>query len=255
VKRFVQYLTTLLVLLMLGAVGALSPARQGRLATARDGADHREPAFDALVEHFRGVTPGDLPGEIRLNPDWQRLIDDPASSRGEVFRVSGVIQQQVVLDPPHGDVTEWFVRDDRGTPVIVYVVGLDLKQKFHDGQRILIDARFYKRMDWLARDGQLHRYAALVGARPQHQMTLSSRTPPSQDPWRFVTPIASLVGVLSVMFFLIRIMVKRRKPASSLRSHSGKSFERLAAGVDGDEPLPDDPAAALAELKRRADAT
>jgi len=252
--RFVQYLPPLLVVLTLGAVGALSPVQQEQLATARDGSDYREAAFDALVEHFRGFTPGEQRGEIRLNPNWQRLVDDPSISRGELFRVSGVIQQQLVLDPPHGDVTEWFVRDDRGTPVIVYVVGLDLKQKFHDGQRILIDARFYKRMDWLARDGQLHRYAALVGAGPEHQMALGSRTPPSQDPWRFVTPIAGLVGALSLMFFFIRIMVKQRKPASSLRPHSGKPFERLADGVDGDDPLPDDPAAALTELKRRADA-
>jgi hypothetical protein len=254
VKRCVQYLPPLLVVWMLGAVGALSPAQRERLAAARDGSDHREQAFDALVENARTWSPGEQGGEIRLNPDWQRLVDDPSASRGELFRLSGVIQQQTVLDPPYGDVTEWFVRDDSGTPVIVYVVGLDLKQRFHDGQRIQIDARFYKRMDWLARDGRLHQYAALVGAGPEHLMAVASRTLPTQDPWKFVTPIAGIVGALSVLFFIVRIMVKRRKPTSRSRSHRGRSFNHVVDGVDGNDRLPDDPAAALAELNRRAEA-
>jgi len=244
----------MLVLWMLGAVGALSPAQREQLAEAKDGADRHEAAFDALVVNARGWRIGETSEEIRLNPNWEKLVNEPAASRGELFRVVGVIQQQTVLDPPHGDVTEWFVRDDADTPVIVYVVGLDLKQKFHDGQRIQIDARFYKRMDWLARDGQLHRYPALVGAQPRHQMAIESRTPATQDPWSVVTPIAGLVGALSVAFFIIRIMVKRRKPSTTGRSQHGHQFGRMAEGVDENDPLPDDPAAALAELKRRADA-
>jgi len=222
------------------------------LATADDGdtRDHREAAFWALLENTALWTGevGDAP--IRLNPDFEAMLGDPDSYRGELCRIEGRVEQVEPLLPPYEGVEAWFVRVAGDRPVLVYV---DFKGReesrleFSPGQRIEIIARFYKRYervaDGAAADQQLHAYPALVGAFPQPSIR--------EDGISFAAIIVPLVIVLGGGFLVVIILVRRTDPARRVaKAARGLKDDSLP---EGNEALPPDPAEALAILRDRAE--
>lgn len=233
----------LLLSAVLAGIPPLTSEQRTRLETAYDGRDHQEEAFVALLEHVSQWTPGLGTASIRLEPDPQVMLQDPQAHRGALCRLAGTVVQQTALARPYESVTEWFIRDEAGRPILVYVVGLNQDRPFRDGSKILIDARFYKRVDFVARDGARHEYAAFVGRFPSLQRASAADL---TRLWVVLVPVVVMLVVFMALFLYVR-------------RHSGRTGHRLrplAAGrieVDDDETLPEDPAEALAELRRRAE--
>jgi hypothetical protein len=230
-----------------GAVPLTSSQREA-LSTIVDGPDQRDEAFAALIENAQQWTRQNAADEpIRLHPDFKAIIEHPASYRGDLCRIVGSIDQQRRLEAPDERVWERFIRLPDRTPIIVYVVDLNQPQLFRDGDRIEIDARFYKRIDLTARDGVVRAFPAFVGALP----TLAGARDgglgsAKQNPlWILAGPII----VMGIAFAVLMIFVRRRR----LAVHSAANRAHAASdAVDESRGLPDDPAEALAELKRRA---
>jgi hypothetical protein len=234
-----------LLLALILALPPLTPDQRARLETAFDGRGHEEEAFVALVEAARAAAasgPADLPA-----PGPSSLIADPDAHRGDAFAVTGVIQQQRPLPRPHDGVHEWFVRLDDGTPVVVFVAGFGVADaaRFTDGLRIEIDARFYKRMDEVGRDGIPRTYAAFVGTAPR---PAAARGTPGAP---VLVILVVVLPLLVVAFIVVRLMARRSAPRSARRR--GPAEDPAETDLDESPPLPEDPVAALGELKRRAE--
>jgi hypothetical protein len=230
---------SVILFLVLGAVQPLSDGDRARLAGAAEGGDHREDAFAALVANAGQWTPGTGETPVRLHVDPVALLADPAANRGALVLVAGRLEQQGWLDPPDEATAEWFVRDDAGRPMLVYVCGLPTDHPFREGQRLTLPARFYKRVDDRARDGQVRGYAAFVGAHPQ----VTARGAATGQLWIVIVPVA----IMLVVFLALLIYAHRggRPPRTGVRLD--------APPTGGGAPLPHDPAEALAELRRRAE--
>jgi hypothetical protein len=149
-----------------GAIDSLSESQLGRLQSAVDGIDHREAAFEALVEHALSWTSVKL-SELPL-PDLELdlLLSQPRLHRGRLFKIKGRVEQVGRLAPPYGDVSEWFVRDRVGRPLLVYVCGDYDSSVFVVGATVEVPVRYYKRVDAVAQDKRKHSYAAFVGGKP-----------------------------------------------------------------------------------------
>lgn len=245
---------TALLATMVGAwlalgVPPLSEAQQARLSGAVDGADHREDAFLALIENVRDWDGGRGDTHIRLQIDIQSLLSNPSAMRGEMFRVSGVLQQQTPLAPPYESVSEWFLRLPDGKPAIVYIVGNAMELRI--GGAVEVDARFYKRADFVARDGRRHAYAAFVGAHPRVTAVSNQPAAGKAASYERVSLIAIAVASLMLVFVAIRAYIRRQQKAAT-RATRLLSTPTGPGVVDEAADLPDDPAAALAELRRRA---
>lgn len=234
------------------ATPPLSDDQAARLHGAVDGGDYHDEAFLALVENVRTWTSelGDAP--IRLNPNFDTMLRNPSEYRGELCRLRGVLQQETKLPPPFENVTEWFVRPENGESVIVYIVGLPRTEQYKDFDPVEIDGRFYKRMEFTARDGKKRGYPSLVSAFPR-RTSASGSTSAATSP---VPAIGGIIVLLGIAFVAMLLWAKRsrggRRDRLGVHEHRATRAGDLAA-VDGNEPLPDDPAQALAELKRRAD--
>jgi hypothetical protein len=233
--------------LALAAAGLppLTPAQVTRLETARDRAsEYREEAFYALLENARLWTdaPGDAP--LRLKVDVEAILSQPQRLRGELFGLRGAISQQMRLPPPHQDVHEWFLRDGDGRPLIVYVLLAPADARgLRDGSEVAVVARFYKSMVFEARDQVTRVYPAFVGALPRH--TRAAAAGPS------VGFLAMPLAALGAAFLLLLLYTRRQRRRGPRSGAAGPPVERFEAGGE----LPDDPAEALAELRRRASAS
>jgi hypothetical protein len=241
----------LLVSLLLTAIAPLTEDQRVRISTAYDGRDHREEAFAALLENAAAWSEGVGDAPVRLSTDIEAMIADPDEYRGELYRIVGALQQRTRLDRPWQGVWEWFVRDDSGRPVIVYVTGLmpEDEAHFRDGRRVLIYARYYKRIDAVARDGQLRSYAAFVGAHPSPASGAAS----DASAFSVVLALAALVLVGLVVVLVLVFVAARRQRSRRPARRALPGAEAEATAVDDGGPLPDDPAEALAELRRRAE--
>lgn len=236
---------------------ALSPQQRERLASAVDGADHREDAFLALVENARAwvAEPDDAAAPPR--PDFTALLADAAAHRGDLFHLQGKIQQQTQLAPPYETVWECFIRSDDRRPVIVYVVQRDPTAPHADGQTIQIDARFYKRVDFAARNGTVHSYPAFVGAFPRivltHAPAESTPIEASNRLWMIGGPLIGMLMVFgALMIYVRRQRFARRHALAASRLSRFADDDMASLDVAVESGLPDDPAEALAELRRRA---
>ena len=130
-----------ILLIVLGAVPALTDDDRARLAGAADGGDHRDDAFAALVGHVGRWSPGlgDTPVRIELDP--LQLLADPAANRGELFQLAGPLEQPAWLPPPDDAVAEWSVRVATGRPLLVSVCGLPADPSFRYGLLVTLPAR------------------------------------------------------------------------------------------------------------------
>lgn len=240
------------LLLMLASIGSsafalppLSDQQKTRLETARDGRDHREEAFIALLENAQQWTGeiGDTP--VRLQVNIEQLLAEPDAHRGEVVRIVGRLEQRSALERHYQETEEWFVRTDAGGPVIVFVADMDKADDWREGNRVEVFARFYKRIDAIDRQGQERQYAAFVGAHPRLVRTATAGG--AVQLWVVALPVLALLIAFAFLLVFVR------------RQHGGQPPTRRATlampdgELDGESNLPDDPAAALAELRRRAE--
>ncbi len=243
-----MFLMNLIACMMLTAVVPLTDVQRAQLATAHDGGDHREPAFEALLDNVRQWMPGIGDAPIRLHPDLDAMVAEPEAYRGQLYEIVGRLQQQTRIDQANEGVVEWFIRDEQGRPILTYVVGVQPDHAFRDGEQVQIVARFYKRVDAVARDGKVHQYPAFVGV-------FSTRVIAGDERWLGLWAVAIPVVVMFVLFLLLLIYVRRGRPAVGARRSIVRPVVEALAEVDDPAPLPDDPAQALAELRRRAEAT
>ncbi len=241
-----MHLTGLIMSILLAAVEPLTAGQRIRLLTAYDGRDHQEEAFVALLENVEDWTPGLGDAALRLHPDLQALMAEPDAFRGDLCRITGTIQQQTPLGRPYTGVAEWFLRDEGERPFLVFVSDLGLEKSsgevFADGKRVRIVARFYKRLDALARDGTVHVYPAFVGRFPRTLMVADAA-------WGGLWAVAGPVAVMLVVFAILLGYARR---GGRSRPHRVPVAGELP--IQDQEQLPDDPAEALAELRRRVEA-
>ncbi|MHC5022541.1 MAG: hypothetical protein ACYTGG_01340 [Planctomycetota bacterium] len=231
-----------MLLLALALIPPLTDGQRERLALAHDDRDHQEEAFVALresVERWPVAAAPDVPPPA---PDVEVMLEQPGLFRGRLYRLEGVLQQRERLAAPHESVVAWFLRDDAGRPLLVYVCSLGPDDGFRPGRRLVLDGRFYKRVTMTARDGVERPYAAFVGAQPR---AATAATAGVRHLWLIVFPVAIMIVV-----FVALLLYTRR--------HARRTPVRRGAGVATDEPpeppLPPDSADALAELRRRAGA-
>jgi hypothetical protein len=225
----------------LSAIGPLTDDQRARLDAAVDGRDQRGDAFAALVENVSGWSPGAGEAPVRLDPDLEQMQAEPAAYRGQLFRVEGRLELQTPLAYPYEDVSEWVVRDRSDRLALVFVCGLDPGHEFQPDRTVVVLARFYKRVDAVARDGRLHRYPAFVGAFPEPGA--------GGEGWGRLWTVTVPVAVMLVVFLLL--LVYARRGQGPMRGRVGATGPLITE--QGDEHLPDDPANALAELRRRAE--
>ena len=135
---------------------------------------------------------------------------------------------------------EWFVRDDAGRPILVYVAGLGPDHEFRDGHRVEIIARFYKRVDARGRDGRQRGYPAFVGAVPVQAGGTSGE-------WTAMLPLVIPVGVMLMVFVLLLVYAQR---GGAARRPPAVAATPL---VEPDQDLSRDPVEALTELRRRSE--
>ncbi|MCZ6837588.1 MAG: hypothetical protein O7G85_17575 [Planctomycetota bacterium] len=223
----------------------LTPDQSTALETAYDGRDHQEAAFIALVENASDYDGNVGDASLRMNPDLEVMLERPGEFRGDLCRLEGVLQQQTELIGAHAGTLEWFLRDESGTPFVVYVVE-GARIQFQDGERFQIIARFYKRVAFEARDGEVRDYAAFVGAKPIPIITRSSDLGPI---WLVLVIILIMFGVFLFLFLYVR---GKRGPLPRRGQHATGTHPGAGPGVDEGGALPDDPADALTELRHRS---
>lgn len=223
------------------------------LASAIDGRDHVEPAVWALLDNTEQWTgdPGDAPIQLRVDAD--ALVSDPEERRGDLFRVEGVIQSIEPLREPFKWIEAWFVRLESGWPALVYV---DFREgrgagerRFAEGDRVSIDARFYKRVDANDRRGIAQSYPAFVGAWPRAVGAARSGSSMGAMPPLLVGATA----VLAMVFIGVFIHARRVRATGLAHSRVARANRDETAVDDYAGDLPTDPASALAELRRRSE--
>lgn len=222
-------------------IPAMTEEETQRLVTARDGHDHQEEAFIALIEHVRSW-PG-IEADIRAPhvSTSRTFIQNPEAHRGELTTLTGRLEQRASLQSVYGDTEEWFLRLSSGEPAIVFVTGATQFSEIKEGQHIGIAGRFYKRIDAIDRRGNLQQYAAFVGTAPRK----ATSTTELVQLWVVAIPVVALL----IAFGLLVLFIRRHRGASRPRVRAFRNVEIVTDEVN----LPDDPADALAELKRRAD--
>lgn len=218
---------------------------------AVDQAAFEEPAFDALLEHVATWTPGTGDAPIRLHFDRAALLAQPDIFRGELFQLRGTIGDVELFRRPYAGVIGWSARDENDQPMIVFIdarSGEPVDFMIEDGFTVV--ARFYKVMEFRARDGKISEYPAFVGRFPERIATTAG--PPPMD----AGLIAGLIAFLGGAFLIVWLLARRQRNARTGRWRARDT--RPYPGAHGDDlldregDLPDDPADALAVLRTRA---
>ena len=228
------------------AIPPLTEEQVTRLRAADPGRDHQEDAFVALLENARQWTapPGDAPA--RQHADSVEVVENPDSYRGDLFRIRGGLELITRLKRPYDKVYEWCVRSPDDRLVIVYVASIVQVGSFQRGDQVELLGRFYKVMTMIDQTGRRREYAAFVGAQPSHVRAKAA----SRDAallWFVGLPVV----VLLIVFLLLLGYVRRRHRGPSPQPAGQWTDDSIA---DKGAPLPEDPAEALAELRKRAEA-
>jgi hypothetical protein len=233
-----------------GSIPPLSPSQRDTLRLAIDGDPTFDAAFEALLENANQWSAGEGDAPVRLHPDLDAMQANPDLFRGDLCRIEGRLEQQSRLPPPHQLVAEWFVRDAAGKPAVVYVTGVDSGGALVDGRHVRLTARFFKRVSFTARDGMVRSYPAFVGAASGVLEPVAAEPPPipsAASMWWLIVPVFTMASVFGGLLLYARSRRPRgHRAAERVRRDDG------AGNLDETAPLPEDPAEALAELKRRA---
>ena len=150
----------LILLLVLGTVPPLPVDVRARIAGAVDDGDYQDDAFRALVENVNRWTPGLGDARIRLNPDLDRVLADPAGYRGELFRIVGILEQQSWLQTPHAAIAFYGAEPFTGEGVINFRPAVAQDEDFEPmeiaGEAVLVevsDVLEFARILWQVRQG------------------------------------------------------------------------------------------------------
>ena len=228
--------------------GLFSAEQVEQLQAARDDQEIGESAFAVLVEVANdGIQADDEVTIVAF--DLSTILKDPARFRGQQFQLNGTlvmnsdVTRPLGLKPGTRAIEEWIIRSDKGIPFIVYVLH-DGNRSASVGQSVRLNGRFYKRLLLQARDGEMKNYLAFVSP----GLTRISRPPglTAEHAWGVVVLVVFLGAIFLFVFFVTR---RARRAGVPITHRVGSD---LANEVDDRRPLPQDPAIALGELKRRA---
>lgn len=212
----------------------LSDEARTALGACADGHDHNEEAFAYLVGAVRDWTPAALETARGQPLPAEQLIAGRDEARGLVVEVSGTLAQRDRLEDFWEDIEEWYVRLPDGRAVCVFVV--DPPETPRDSDVRLLGLS-YKRIDATGRDGQPRSYAGLVAR-------VAAIEPKTARAARGAVPLIGLViAMLGALVFLRWRVAKLRQPRVAKEVPSGR--------FDAADELPQDPAEALAALRRR----
>lgn len=240
-----------LLLLLLALLAPPPPLTDGVLASLAEVEDDRDApdaGMLALLKHVEAWPKDAGSSGIRLHVDHDELVASPEAHRGVLMVVEGRLEQVNQLASPLEDVQEWFVRPPEGRPVMVYVpMPGDLVRP---GDDVVLECYFYKRLQLEDRQGVSRAFPVFIGGQPrvvaaERRAVDTALRDAKAYTDAMVYLVSSIVLLLLVVggLVLVTSRVKRRPP------HAG-----IFGDVEPDPPvpsLPDDPADAMAELKRR----
>lgn len=214
-------------------------------------------------------------------PDYAYLRDEPSSVRGDVFSVTGKLVQADRFpttdnfdrdalmragDPAWGDqLTRWIIATDPSDPastVIVFfndprgqIKAPDIPSDLRDAPTVRVAARFFKLWTIASADGGTFTYPTFVGGAYEVTATPSASTRTSSP---FRTLIILAIVVFTGGYFAVRYLLNRSGTGGSLTRarldairQQRERYEDDSDDDDDDEPLPEDPVAALDELRKR----
>ncbi len=235
------------ILLLLCIFGAnfppLEASEASRLAFTVDGRDSLDDGFAVLVENVQEWSAESEEKSSSAEPlILSKIVDDPSAYRGEVFTVSGVLEQRSASSPPWEFVEEWFVRDSSGVPFLLYIVG---ETSVATKMNISANARFYKTIKLTSRDGKARSFATFVTS----NLSVSTKRSVGVIPTPLLLVPVVVVGAISV-FLLSRKKASRRLRVRDVSLHID---EVIDAVHETSMDLPEDPADALALLHESAE--
>ncbi len=256
------------------AIPALTEAQVIQLDTAADGLRPDEPAWTGLLssvatwdpaEAVRGFVPG------AAVPDYGKLLAEPGAYRGALLVIEGRYagrqrETRTQRAGPWGEsLKEWGVvvrpepdesGDESGDEFVAVVYLVDPEGRItppREGQTVRVLSRFYKTWTDVDADGVPRIYPVFVGRSATVVESAGSTGRGS----------IVVVGGVVVMAGLLGLVMLARKRRAGRPSKRERVLERLrgAADEEGEETvsrsvnreLPDDPAAALAQLERSRD--
>ena len=206
------------------------------LEQVQDDTDVPDAAFVELVDYVQSMSHD---GAVRVEIDHAAALAEPGRYRGLSITISGRLEQHRSLGRPFHSVQEWFIRDEAGAPWAVYVIGCD-PAVVRDGRHVTLTGVLYKRFQLRDRSGDVRSYPAMVAMNPIWTAGPVPAAQGGRDIWM-------LLGLLGIGLIVVLVLGRRLKRHSSIRP--------VIVVPDDDEPmeLPDEPAEALRELKRRGD--
>ena len=210
-----------------------------RLETTVDERDALGESFAVLEEHVHLWEPTVVAQAI---PEMILMKSNPSAYRGELFVVSGVIEQQEQLSSPWEASQEWFIRDADGNLFVLYVVG---ETTITTQTRIQAPARFYKTISITARDNRLRMYPTFVTT----AMVINTTNTGGVFPMPILL-LPVVVGASVVVFLLGRF--KKRSLAREImpRIHTEEVLHAVSESIGS---LPEDPAQALASMYEQSE--
>lgn len=171
-------------------------------------------------------------------------LADPSGFRGRAFILSGLVRQS--LDQPLGydSLRLWTVMLEGEQPAVVFVHLPETPSPAEAdiGQAVTLPVRFYKtaQCEWIVdASGQPQTVPILVGVHP----VLAD--PPQAEGLTSAWPLLLAVLALAILVWMARRSSRQGQPAALNRRHPH------GPEPGDDRPLPQDPAEALAELRRR----
>ena len=251
-----------LLLVAAGLAGALPRAADAASApvppldeTARaivrdgafDGRDGPDPAEAELLANLRAWPAEPDERQVLVAPAWTEFLADPGAWRGQRVRFDGRIAQRA--DAVASNALELFVRDRDGTPVRVIVpIDPETAAALAEGTAVRVDGRFHKTVTLPARDGAERTYPSLVA-----RVTLDGAATAATTPVLSPVVMGAVVLGLGGCFVILRRLARSTKQRPI--AHGAWRATPPSDEVDDARGLPEDPADALRELRRRTESS
>ena len=254
-SRIGRMIARLLILIALAGIPPLTPDQQAELAVDDPAEQLEGPGLRPLLEHVLAWDTTDAAYSLLPNPDYDALLADPTTGRGEAFLIEGQFAgrtRRFMLDQrgPWGKaLTEWvlIVRDEPQQVAVVYFVDPDNSlQPPYSGEKVRVPARFYKVWTDTDQEGQPTDYLTFVARAP-----LSSSASSTQSRLGSAMPLLLGVLLLALIYVgVLRFSRSTRRPAQA-GPVTVKSADDAMLSDLPEQALPDDPAEALQRLADR----